>query len=92
LAEKFSFLKGRQIHQAIRLAQEGFHTIHSRNLKAVAYKVYLSKSFDRVSWMYIEILLIHLGFSHNFVTWILNCLITSSFAHLINKVASPLFK
>jgi hypothetical protein len=64
--EQFGFLKGRQIHQAIGLAQEDFHSIHTKKLKAMAYKVDLSKSFDKVIWLYIRILLILLGIQSQF--------------------------
>jgi hypothetical protein len=52
----------------------------------------LSKAFDMVSWLYIRLLLIHLGFAHSFVTWILNCINYTSFTMLINGSTSPFFK
>jgi hypothetical protein len=69
--EQFGFLRGRQIHQAIGIAQEGLHSIHSGRQKVVIYKVDLAKAFDRVSWLYFKLLLIHLGFSHSFVLLII---------------------
>jgi hypothetical protein len=90
--EQFGFLKGRQIHEAIGLAQEGLHSIHTKRQKAVSLKVDLSKAFDNVSWLYLRLLLIHLGFFHSFVTWVLNCISTTSFAVLINGSASTFFK
>jgi hypothetical protein len=47
--EQLNFLKGRQIHEAIGLAQEGLHSIHTCKQKAVTLKVDLSKAFGKVS-------------------------------------------
>jgi len=57
--EQFGFLKGKQIHEAIEVAQEGLHSIKLKKLKAVVIKIDLSKAFDRVNWLYIRMLLIH---------------------------------
>jgi hypothetical protein len=89
--EKFGFLEGRQIHEAIGVAQEALHSIKSRKLKGVVINIDLSKSYDRVSWLYIRMLLTHLGFELPFINWIMRCISTVSFAVLINGVASPFF-
>jgi hypothetical protein len=49
LGTNLDFLRGRQIHQDIGIAQEGLHSIHSRRKKAITYKVDLAKDFDHVS-------------------------------------------
>jgi len=54
-------------------------------------KIDLSKSYDIVSWLYIRLLLTHLGFEVPFINWVMSCLTTISFVALINGVASPLF-
>lgn len=61
--EHFGFLRGRQIHDAIGLAQGELHTIQKFENKAVVFKVDLSKDFDKVNWLYIRLLLLHLGFT-----------------------------
>jgi hypothetical protein len=40
--EQFGFLKGRQIHEAIEVAQEGLHSLKSKKLKGVVIKIDLS--------------------------------------------------
>jgi len=89
--QQFPFLEHRQIHEAIGSAQEAFHTIWTKHLKAITLKSDLAKAFDRVSWIYIKMLLIHLGFPHNFITWIMACITTPSFSILINGSASHFF-
>jgi hypothetical protein len=90
--EQFGFLKGRQIHEAIGVAQEGLHSMKIKKLKGAAIKIDLSKAFDRVNWLYIHMLLIHLGFGVAFTNWIMACLSSVSFSLLINGSATPFFK
>jgi hypothetical protein len=84
LSEQFGFLEGHQIHEAIGVAQEGIHSLKSRKMKGVVLKIDLSKSYDRVSWLYICLLLTHLGFEVPFIRWVMSCITTMSFVVLIN--------
>jgi hypothetical protein len=72
LKEQFSFLKGRQIHESIGVAQEGLHSLKTKNAKGTILKIDLSKAFDRINWSYIRLLLTHLGFEVPFLNglWI----------------------
>ena len=63
----------------------------TQNLKGAILKIDLSKAYDKVSWLYIHMLLIHLGFGIAFSRWIISCVTTVSFSVLINGVASPFF-
>ena len=68
------------------------HTIHSKHLKSVILKIDLSKSYDRVSWTYLRVLLSKMGFAGSFISWVMSNLSCISFSILINGVASPFFK
>jgi hypothetical protein len=87
--EQFGFLEGRHIHEAVGMAQ-GLHTIKVKKLKAMVVKVDLSKAYDGVSYLYLRLMLIHLGFNPQFVyvTWVINCVTSVSFSILINGFAS----
>ena len=89
--QQFAFLDSRQIHETIGSAQEAIHSIWTRHLKGIILKIDLSKAFDRVSWLYIKMLLTHLGFPHNYITWIMACITTPTSSVLINGSASHLF-
>lgn len=89
--QQFAFLEHRQIHEAIGSAQEAFHTIWTKHLKNIILKIDLAKAFDSVSWLYIKMLLIHLGFPMNLITWIMACISTPTFTVLINGSASQFF-
>jgi hypothetical protein len=87
--EQFGFLNGRQIHEAIGVAQEGLHSLRTLRSKGVVLKIDLSKSFDQVSWSFIKLLLTHLGFEVPFIRWIMDFISSISFAVLINGATSP---
>eukprot|EP00253_Pinus_taeda_P008490 PITA_08490 len=89
--QQFAFLEDRQIHEAIGAAQEALHSIWEKNQKCILLKIDLSKSFDRVSWLYIKMLLIHLGFPLPLINWIMACIMTPTFSVLINGSASHFF-
>eukprot|EP00253_Pinus_taeda_P012292 PITA_12292 len=88
---QFAFLEDRQIHEAIGSAQEALHSIWTKHLKSTLLKIDLSKAFDRVSWLYIKMILIHLGFPISFINWIMACISTPTFSILINGSASHFF-
>ena len=89
--EQFGFLEGKQIHEAIRVPQEGLHNIKSKHMQGAMLKIDLSKAYDRVNWLYVRLLLTHLGFQIDFIRWIMSCITTISFAILINGATSPFF-
>jgi hypothetical protein len=60
-------------------------------MKGAVLKIDLSKSYDRVSWLYIILLLTHLGFEFPFINWIMSCLTSVSFVVLINGSTSSFF-
>lgn len=91
LAEKFGFLDGRQIHEAVGVAQETLHSLKLRGKKGAIVKIDLSKAYDRLSWMYLRLLLTHVGFSFEFLRWVMGCITSSSIAILVNGAASTFF-
>jgi hypothetical protein len=90
--EQFGFLQGSQIREAIGSAQELIHSIKSCHILAVVLKMEFSKAYDRVSWLYLHLLFIHISFSLSLVRRIMGCVTSSNFAILINGSASDFFK
>lgn len=64
--EQFAFLHHRHIEEAIGSAQEVLHSVKLKKLKGMTLKIDLSKAFDKVSWLYIRMILTHLGFPLGF--------------------------
>ena len=73
------------------LAQEALHSIKKEKQSAFALKIDLSKAYDRVSWTFIHLFLIHIGMPMEMVEWILGCIQSASFAVLINGSPSNFF-
>lgn len=69
------------------MAQEAFHSIEVKRLCAMVIKVYLSKPYDRVNWLYLRLLLIYWGFDLHFVNWVMNFISLVSFVLLKNLQA-----
>ena len=63
----------------------------TKNLKGAILKIDLAKAYDKVSWMYIRLLLTHLWFDIAFIRWVMSYITTMSFSILINGAASPFF-
>ena len=55
-------------------------------------KIDLSKAYDRVSWIYLQVILTKMGFGVPFITWVMSSLTSVSFSVLINGVASSFFR
>jgi len=90
--EQFGFLEGKQIHEAIGVAQEALHNINNRKLKSSVLKIDLSKAYDRVSWFYLRLLLTHLRFTVLFSRWIMCCITTMTFWVLISGSDTTFFR
>ena len=52
----------------------------------MALKLDMSKTYDRVKWVFLEKAMLHLGFSRKFVNIIMSCIKTVSFSAIINGV------
>jgi len=65
--EQFGFLDGRQIHEAIDVAQETIHSIKQQKSEGAAVEIDLSKAYDKIIWIYIHMLFTHMGFQVDFI-------------------------
>eukprot|EP00253_Pinus_taeda_P025399 PITA_25399 len=54
-------------------------------------KVDLSKAFDRTNWLYLRLLLTHLGFPYNYIKWTMSCITDVSYSVLLNGEATTFF-
>eukprot|EP00253_Pinus_taeda_P025252 PITA_25252 len=90
-SEQFAFLHHRQIHEAIATTQELIHTLQTKKQKGMILKIDLSKAFDRANWLYLRLLLTHLGFPYEFIKWTMSCITDVSYSVLLNGEATPFF-
>jgi hypothetical protein len=57
----------------------------------IVEKLDLSKEYDRVNWLYLRMLLIHVGFSLDMINWIITCVSYVSYAVLVNGSTTYFF-
>ena len=82
-----AFVPGRLITDNALLAFECFHFIQknkNQGKAACAYKLDLSKAYDRVDWRFLEQTMYKLGFAHRWVSWIMTCIISVRYSVKFN--------
>lgn len=63
--EQLGFLNNRHIHEVVGVAQQTFHLVKTKGLNVFILKIELSKAYDKVSWTFLHLLLLHIVFSYN---------------------------
>jgi hypothetical protein len=75
--EQSSYVEGSQILDSVILAHEVIHSFQKTRMPGMLLKINLSKAFNKISWDYMQEMLLAFGFYRLWVTWILN--LTSSY-------------
>jgi hypothetical protein len=89
--EQFDFLFKRQIHEVMALAQEVMHSMKTSKVSLVLLKLNLRKAYDKVSWIFLRLVLIQMGMNLAFVNWIMGCIQFASFVVPIHDSPSCFF-
>ncbi|GJR75173.1 hypothetical protein Tco_0087538 [Tanacetum coccineum] len=80
-----AFVPGRSISDNILLTQEIMHNYHlDRGVPRCAFKVDIQKAYDTVDWEFLRVALIGFGFHDRMISWIMECVSTTSFSISIN--------
>jgi hypothetical protein len=77
------FVPGRMITDNALLAFECIHHIKQEKdptKSFCAYKIDLSKAYDRVHWVFLRQVMQKMGFSHRFIDWIMTCVTSVRYA------------
>eukprot|EP00253_Pinus_taeda_P032855 PITA_32855 len=90
--EQSGYVEGRQIMDGIILTHEIIHSLKISKKPGMLLKLDLSKAFDRLSWNYMEKILLAFGFNAAWVRWIMSLLTSSFFSVLINGIPSDTFR
>ena len=79
-----AFVEGRQILDAVLVANEAIDSIVRGNSSAVLCKLDLEKAYDHVDWSFLLSVLTKMGFRERWVRWISWCISSASFSVMIN--------
>lgn len=90
--EQLGSFQGRQIQDAIGIVHECLHNIKKNKLKSLVLKLDLQKAYDFINWNLLRMILLQIGLGLKVTSWIMSCVVSTSFAVLINGEATDLFK
>lgn len=81
-----AFTPGRLITDNALIAFEIFHAMKLNKTKkgTIAFKMDMSKAYDRIEWSFLSRVLIKMGFHESWVQKVMSCLSTASYSVLIN--------
>ncbi|RVW43795.1 hypothetical protein CK203_074062 [Vitis vinifera] len=83
-----AFVQGRQILDAVLIANEIVDERRRSGEKGVVFKIDFEKAYDHVKWDFLDHVLEKKGFSPRWRKWMSGCLSSVSFAILVNDVLS----
>jgi hypothetical protein len=84
------FIPGRLITDNVLAAYETLHTMHTIMWSKVGFmgiKLDMSKAYDRVEWKFLEVVMEKLGFSQRWISLVMVCVRTVSYAVVVNSQA-----
>ncbi|GJY25759.1 putative RNA-directed DNA polymerase [Tanacetum coccineum] len=88
-----AFVPGRSITDNILLTQELMHNYHlDRGPPRCAFKVDIQKAYDTVDWNFLRMTLHGFGFHETMVSWIMECVSSTSYSICINGSLHGFFK
>ncbi|GJV72227.1 hypothetical protein Tco_1492222 [Tanacetum coccineum] len=88
-----AFIPGRSISDNILLTQELMHNYHlDHGVPQCAFKVDIQKAYDMVDWAFLREILAGFGFHERMISWIMECVTTSSYSICINGSLHGYFK
>ncbi|GKV48452.1 hypothetical protein SLEP1_g55265 [Rubroshorea leprosula] len=82
--QQMAFIEGRQMMDGVVIANEVIDEAKRKRKKSFLFKVDFEKAYDKVSWDFIDYMLMRTGFTVTWRNWIKECLQSSMISILVN--------
>ncbi|GKV40368.1 hypothetical protein SLEP1_g48023 [Rubroshorea leprosula] len=90
--QQMAFIKGRQLSEGVIIANEIIDDAKKQKRECFLFKIDLEKAFDKVSWHFLDYMLMRMRFGDIWRGWIRECLQTSMISILVNGSPTRQFK
>ncbi|GKV35115.1 hypothetical protein SLEP1_g43429 [Rubroshorea leprosula] len=90
--EQMAFIEGRQLCEGVIIANELIDEAKRKKHSSFVLKLDFEKAFDRVSWSFLDYIMMRMGFDATWRKWIMECLQSSLLFVLINGSPTRQFK
>lgn len=90
-SQQMTFIKGRQIMDAVLVANEAVGSRTKHKKEAILYKLDIEKAYDHVNWGYLMDVLEKMGLGLKWTNWIKFCISSVKFSVLINGAPTGFF-
>nr|CAN60370.1 hypothetical protein VITISV_011180 [Vitis vinifera] len=87
-----TFVGGRQILDAVLIANEAINSILKNNENGFMCKLDIEKASDNVDWSFLFTVMQKMGFGEKWIGWIKWCISIASFSMLINGMSKGFFQ
>ena len=86
-----AFVEGRQILNAVLIANEAIDSMLKRNESGVLCKLDMEKAYDHINWNFLLLVMQKVGFEEKWAGWISWCISTATYSILINDSSMGFF-
>jgi hypothetical protein len=87
-----AFLPHRQILDGVVVLNELIDLAKRRKDECFLFKVYFERAYDTVSWLFLERMMVKLGFAEGWLKWMRACIFEISMSILVNGSQTNDFK
>ncbi|GKV49874.1 hypothetical protein SLEP1_g56597 [Rubroshorea leprosula] len=89
--QQMAFISGMQLMDGVVIANELVDEAKKRKKSTFLFKIDFEKAYDKVSWSFLDYMMLRMGFCSTWRKWIRECLETSSVSILVNGSSTRQF-
>ncbi|GKV12840.1 hypothetical protein SLEP1_g23934 [Rubroshorea leprosula] len=89
--QQMAFISGRQLMDGVVIANELVDEAKKRKKSTFMFKIDFEKAYDKVSWSFLDYMMLRMGFCTTWRKWIRECLETSTVSILVNGSSTRQF-